>query len=32
MLEERATAYVCRNHTCGQPVFSPEDLTEELVG
>jgi hypothetical protein len=31
MLEERATAYVCRNHTCGPPVFSAEELTEKLA-
>jgi hypothetical protein len=31
MLEERATAYVCRNHTCGPPVFTPEALGEQLA-
>jgi uncharacterized protein YyaL (SSP411 family) len=29
-LEGRPTAYVCRNFTCRQPVFRPEDLVREL--
>ena len=32
MLGDRATAYVCRNFTCDQPVSSPDDLSALLTG
>ena len=31
MLEGRATAYVCQNYTCQQPVTTPEELAEQLA-
>ncbi|MCK5444008.1 MAG: hypothetical protein KAI73_00205, partial [Rhodospirillaceae bacterium] len=31
-VDGRATAYVCRNQTCGLPLFEPDDLRKELIG
>lgn len=32
MLDGRATAYVCRNYACRQPVTAPDALAEQLAG